>query len=368
LDDGAVLAWALCTSPLNLSGLSEGYHVLWIYANDEAGNTNYNTSDMKAYGWTVDLTAPGLGLVADNPYEATGPGGANAGYTASYTDTNGVASQSCSPASGSLFPIGSTQVDCTATDNAGNVSNNSFNIVVVDTTDPTLNLPANITVPQVIPAGAVVNFIVTANDIVDASPTVSCTPASGSTFPVGTTTVNCSATDDYSNTSNGSFTVTVTAASGGNLLKKPDFASASVFPSPWQAFGFKPPYAAALDCNFFNFGSCSVLFPAGNRSAMQRVVRSGVAGDMYSFGMYSAANNAPSGGKYLVEVAFYNNYNRLVGISQLNFSLGTHGFELVNGPAVATGNYNKITFRFYYQNPSGRAWFDDGFLYFVSAP
>jgi hypothetical protein len=36
------------------------------------------------------------------------------------------------------------------------------------------------------------------------------TPASGSSFPVGTTTVTCSATDSHGNTATGSFAVTVT--------------------------------------------------------------------------------------------------------------------------------------------------------------
>ena len=39
---------------------------------------------------------------------------------------------------------------------------------------------------------------------------MSCDPASGSTFPVGTTTVNCTATDGSGNKATGSFTVTVT--------------------------------------------------------------------------------------------------------------------------------------------------------------
>lgn len=42
-------------------------------------------------------------------------------------------------------------------------------------------------------------------------PTVNCDPASGSTFPVGTTTVNCSATDSDGATAAASFTVSVTA-------------------------------------------------------------------------------------------------------------------------------------------------------------
>jgi hypothetical protein len=58
--------------------------------------------------------------------------------------------------------------------------------------------------------GAVVTYIQpTAIDNLDGVVSVTCTPASGSTFGVGTTTVNCSATDAHGNTATGSFTVTV---------------------------------------------------------------------------------------------------------------------------------------------------------------
>jgi len=36
----------------------------------------------------------------------------------------------CSPASGSVFAIGTTEVVCTATDSAGNTSSNSFNVII----------------------------------------------------------------------------------------------------------------------------------------------------------------------------------------------------------------------------------------------
>ena len=49
----------------------------------------------------------------------------------------------------------------------------------------------------------------TAVDIIDATPTIACTPPSGATFPLGTTTVSCTATDDSGNTSTTTFTVTV---------------------------------------------------------------------------------------------------------------------------------------------------------------
>jgi Ca2+-binding RTX toxin-like protein len=56
---------------------------------------------------------------------------------------------------------------------------------------------------------AQVSYIVTAEDNVDDPVGVTCTPASGSTFPIGTTTVNCEATDAAGNRATASFTITV---------------------------------------------------------------------------------------------------------------------------------------------------------------
>jgi hypothetical protein len=62
---------------------------------------------------------------------------------------------------------------------------------------PTLVLPNDLTVEATSSAGATVNYSVTATDDEDGDLTSSvvCTPASGSTFPLGETTVNCSVTD-----------------------------------------------------------------------------------------------------------------------------------------------------------------------------
>ena len=79
----------------------------------------------------------------------------------------------------------------------------------VDTTPPVLTVPANMLVNATSAAGAVVNFTASATDLVDASPTVACIPPSGSTFPLGVTTVNCTATDDSNNVDSDSFTITV---------------------------------------------------------------------------------------------------------------------------------------------------------------
>jgi hypothetical protein len=82
-------------------------------------------------------------------------------------------------------------------------------VTVRDTTPPVLSLPANITAEATGPSGAAVSYSATATDLVDGSRPVTCDHASGSTFPLGTTTVQCTATDTHNNTANGSFTVTV---------------------------------------------------------------------------------------------------------------------------------------------------------------
>ena len=76
-----------------------------------------------------------------------------------------------------------------------------------DTTPPSLSLPGNITVEAGKPAAA--TYAATATDLVDGSVPVICSRASDSTFALGTTPVNCSATDAHGNTATGSFTFTV---------------------------------------------------------------------------------------------------------------------------------------------------------------
>jgi hypothetical protein len=80
---------------------------------------------------------------------------------------------------------------------------------VRDTTVPVLSAPANMTVEATSAAGAVVLFAPAATDAVTVTPTIVATPASGSTFPLGTTTVNVSATDAAGNFATAGFTVTV---------------------------------------------------------------------------------------------------------------------------------------------------------------
>jgi hypothetical protein len=172
---------------------------------------NLSDSDQVSYK-IVDTTAPVIAGHSDVIAEATGSAGANVSYT-SPRATDAVDSNvnvSCSPASGSKFSLGNTTVTCTATDAAGNDAQpTTFKVTVEDTTPPALNLPSNITEEATGPNGNVVAYNATSTDLVDGSVNVNCTPASGGTFHIETTTVNCSATDAAGNTSRDSFTVKV---------------------------------------------------------------------------------------------------------------------------------------------------------------
>ena len=106
-----------------------------------------------------------------------------------------------------------TMLTCSATNNVGLSSSVSVT-VRIDQTAPVLSLPSNISTTATTTSGAHVNYSASATDAMDPSVSAVCAPASGSTFVVGVTTVNCSATDEAGNTSSGSFLVTVTNSPG----------------------------------------------------------------------------------------------------------------------------------------------------------
>jgi hypothetical protein len=92
----------------------------------------------------------------------------------------------------------------------------TFDVVVRDTTPPTIAFHADVTATASGNSSATVTYALpTASDLVSGTTAVSCTPASGSSFPVGTTTVNCSSTDGHGNTATSSFKVIVSYAFSG---------------------------------------------------------------------------------------------------------------------------------------------------------
>jgi hypothetical protein len=238
-------------------------------------------------------------------------------------------------------------------------------LFVNDTAGPTLNLPANITVPQVTAAGAVVTFIATATDDYDPNPVVSCTPPSGSTFPAGTTTVNCTATDNMGNVTNGSFTVTVVAAT--NLLLNPGFDQFNIIPRAWSYSVLQPPLTSLTDCTTYVSPNCSLKLIGSRytRIVTQSVAKKGLAGDVYSYGIYDKTYGLPAAGGFYIQVTFYNSLNRVVGSQTVNLNPGTHEFEIASGNITVPAAYSKIVFRIYFQKGTGGAWFDNAFLFLL---
>ncbi len=90
---------------------------------------------------------------------------------------------------------------------------------------PVVTVPADITTVATSAAGAVVSFTATATDPEDGNLVPACVPASGSTFPIGPTTVTCTVTDSDDMTDSATFDVIVndpdapviTAPGGGSL-------------------------------------------------------------------------------------------------------------------------------------------------------
>jgi len=96
------------------------------------------------------------------------PSGAAVGYSPTASDlVDGAVSVNCLPASGSTFALGTATVHCSATDAAGNSASGSFDVSVVDTTPPALDLPDDKIVEATGPSGAAVSYTASASDLVD---------------------------------------------------------------------------------------------------------------------------------------------------------------------------------------------------------
>jgi hypothetical protein len=142
--------------------------------------------------------------------EGTSRDGTMVKYDVSATNVKGSpADVRCDPTSGKFLPLGVTPVICTAYGPNGKTISEGFNITVGDTTPPDLSLPRDFTVQAPRPEGEYVTYSASAKDTIDGATLVTCFPESGSLFASGTTTVNCSSSDNARNTSTGTFVVTV---------------------------------------------------------------------------------------------------------------------------------------------------------------
>lgn len=193
-----------------------------VTARDDAQNTSTCSFNVTV----ADTLPPTPACPADLTVEATGPEGAT---VLSWPDATGVdtvtpAAQitsgdglvSFAPARGSTFPIlpgpdpTATPVTATVRDAAGNASTCTFQVLVRDTTRPTITCPTALPSLEATGNGrARVTFAATATDAVTPAPTVTYDRDPDQLFPVGVTTILATAVDAAANSSSCSFQVTV---------------------------------------------------------------------------------------------------------------------------------------------------------------
>src|ERR1041384_2194658 len=173
-----------------------------------------NQSATCSFNVTVNASNCFITCPDDKTVSESSPGAGSATVTYSTPTITGTCPSltiACSPISGSSFPVGITQVNCTATDQSSVVvATCSFTVTVNGSSACTLTCPPNVTVGEN-PSGsgsATVNY--PAPTTSGSCLSVACSPPSGSSFPIGTTIVQCSATDPANNGAFCSFTVTVT--------------------------------------------------------------------------------------------------------------------------------------------------------------
>jgi hypothetical protein len=157
-------------------------------------------------------TAPELDLPGDMTLEGNTTGGWTGDFAVTATDAEDDPdpAATCVPPPDDVLPLGATTVNCSATDSGGLTATGSFSVTVVDTTPPAFGDLPSPAVETADPTGRTVSYSTPrADDLVDASPSVGCLPASGSSFPIGTTPVTCTATDASGNTASATFDVSV---------------------------------------------------------------------------------------------------------------------------------------------------------------
>jgi len=214
-----------------------GNTLITYTATDKSGNIATDTQLVTVVDHTPPVvTAPGPVTLF------TGPGTTSCGVTISNLDATlgtGSAEDNCSGVgavsrsgvpSGNVFPVGDTTITYSATDAHGNTAQAMQVVTVIDNTAPSITCPANITLEPTCPNGAAASWVAPtgSDNCSGAATTQTAGPASGTVFPIATTSITYTVTDAYGNSTSCSFTVTVltpqtvvqnlmTAVSGSSL-------------------------------------------------------------------------------------------------------------------------------------------------------
>ncbi len=235
-DTPLTFAWsegmtALGTGQTLVVSLANGSHTITLTVTDPSGASSQDTVIVNVVDTVKPVVTPPANVVV-----MTGPGASSCGTvvsdatlgTASATDgcEGALAVNRTGVPAGNFFPVGTTNVNYTATDAAGNTGMATQTVTVIDNTPPVVTPPANIvTNADANSCSATVNpGTASVTDNCGGSTVVGVRSDSqplNAPYPVGTTTITWTGTDANGNTASASQTVTVNDA-------QPPTVSASV--------------------------------------------------------------------------------------------------------------------------------------------
>lgn len=177
-------------------------------ATDSSGNLSSCVQNITIQ----DTTRPIITCPADTSLQNDiGQCGAVLSFTPVATDECHLDTVIAYPPSGSLFPVGITQVEAAAWDSCGNAATCYFNVTVVDNEPPQpVCLPDTIIILDPGQDSVIVEFGFSATDNCGVD-SVWSDPPSSSWFGLGTTTVTLVASDIYSNADTCYFDITINA-------------------------------------------------------------------------------------------------------------------------------------------------------------
>ena len=177
---------------------------LSLVAHDSQGN--FGTQSISVH--VNDTTPPVISVPGNKTVEATGPlTGVSLGSASATDNVDGTVS--VTPDNTGPFAVGSNVITWTARDSANNTATATQMITVRDTTPPTVNAPADISVVATGTLTGVVLGTATAIDLVDGSLTA--IPGPAGPYTVGVHLVTWQASDNAGNTGTAQQVVTVTA-------------------------------------------------------------------------------------------------------------------------------------------------------------
>ncbi|MCC5946226.1 MAG: HYR domain-containing protein, partial [Bernardetiaceae bacterium] len=208
---------------------------------DDAGNTATCSFTVTVQDNEIPTITCPAGIVADtdagvceaNVTIAVPTTADNCGVASVVNDFTGTDNASA------VYPLGTTTVTYTVTDNYGNTSSCSFTVTVQDNEIPTITCPADIIVDTdagvceanvIVPLPTVTDNCTVVGDLVVTNDRTAVADASD-TYPLGTTTVTYTVTDNAGNTATCSFDVTVednenpTITAPSDITTSPDAGS-----------------------------------------------------------------------------------------------------------------------------------------------